>query len=91
MDDLNNVREVARDVIIYEQQYKNDTILDLTNRIFALEEKKMSIDMTIFYLKQKINNYPNRDKETIEDIFCSYNNSIDPSVLDSLYDEIETI
>jgi len=88
MDEMNIIREAARDVIIYEQRYKDDYILDLTKRIFALEEKKLGIDMTIFYLQQKINKYPNRDKDTLEDLFCSYNNCIETSVLDNLYDEI---
>ena len=85
---MNDIRETIRDVIIYEQQYKNDTILDLTKRLFALQEKKLAIDMTIVYLKKKINNYPNRDKDTLEELFCSYNNCIETSVLDNLYDEI---
>jgi len=87
---MNDIRETIRDVIIYEQQYRNDSILDLTNRIFALQEKKLGIDMTIAYLKQKINKYPNRDKDTLEELFCSYNNCIETSVLDNLYDEITT-
>jgi hypothetical protein len=85
---MNDIRETIRDVIVYEQQYRNDSILDLTKRIFALQEKKLGIDMTIVYLKKKINNYPNRDKDTLEEIFCSYNNCIETSVLDSLYDEL---
>jgi hypothetical protein len=85
---MNNIRETVREVIIYEQQYRNESILDLTKRIFALQQKKLGIDMTIVYLKQKINKFPNRDKDILEELFCSYNNCLETSVLDNLYDEI---
>ena len=88
VEDMNVLSQVAKDVIIYEQKYKNQILIDIIQRIDALEQKKIGVEMKIFLLQQMKNKYLNQKTELIENIFCSYTECITPSVLDSLYNEI---
>jgi hypothetical protein len=99
VEDIQMLTQVAKDVIIYENKYKNELLVDIIKRIGDLEEKKLNtledeilgVEMTIFLLQQMKQRYLTIGKEIVENIFCSYTECIKPSVLDSLYNEITSL
>jgi len=88
IEEMNVLKQVAKDVIIYENKSKKGILKDIIKRIDDLEKKKLKMEMTIFLLRKMKRRYSNREKELLEEIFSTYNKSIEPSVLHSLYEEI---